>query len=155
MSTERFEKAVTKLYKAFHEGNLTYADCSKCAVGNIVGSGGWFGGLVNNLRHGEPINYGRAELFYPGVTSLIKQAGYSLHNLLVVENLFAWGIRDFNNETSKWHAIDNTKETQFKGLCAVVEYLCELDNILNIMDYSSLFEYDEQGAKKELQTVFP
>jgi len=34
-TTERFEKAVSKLYNAFHENRLDASDCEHCAVGNI------------------------------------------------------------------------------------------------------------------------
>jgi hypothetical protein len=45
----------------------------------------------------------------------------------------------------------NTKEFQFKGLEAVVKYLCELDGISNVMDYTSLFEYNDKNEPiKEL-----
>src|SRR5690606_19526586 len=35
MTTKRFEKAVTKLYKAFHDDKLNPECCKQCAVGNI------------------------------------------------------------------------------------------------------------------------
>ena len=34
-TTERFEKAVTKLYNAFHKGKLNAMYCDACAVGNM------------------------------------------------------------------------------------------------------------------------
>ena len=46
--------------------------------------------------------------------------------------------------------LETDKEQQFKGLCAVVEYLCELDGIPNVMDYTSLFETKEGKPVKEL-----
>ena len=45
------------------------------------------------------------------------------------------------------------KQTQFKGLEAVINYLCELDNIPNIMEYTSLFEYQDNKPLKELQFI--
>jgi len=60
------------------------------------------------------------------------------------EGSFEKSIGDINLCLSK------DKERNFKGLCAVVEYLCELDNIPNIMDYTSLFETKNDAPKKEL-----
>ena len=41
-TTKRFEKAVTRLYDAFHNGELYAYDCSKCAVGNMCnGNSAW------------------------------------------------------------------------------------------------------------------
>jgi len=134
-TTERFEKAVTKLYKAFHEGALNAYNCHACAVGNMCdGYAKW--GVNSRNRIGQITDIRCKEL-----------SKYELSELGRVEKIFM-------SYFPESHLSDN-KELQFKGLCAVVEYLCELDGIQNVMDYSSLFEYDEQGAKKELQTVFP
>ncbi|MGB2525664.1 Na(+)-translocating NADH-quinone reductase subunit F [Flagellimonas sp. SN16] len=151
MSTERFEKAVTKLYRAFHEGTLNAFSCEACAVGNIAGGKGWSGlavpERVNVLKHDymQIVNKGGDidDYNYP------EGLEYSPSALYQVELRFLTVWEDAKNPDGR------NKELQFKGLCAVVEYLCELDNIPNVMDYSSLFEYDEKGVKKELQTVFP
>jgi hypothetical protein len=39
--TERFEKAVDKLAKAYFNDQLKSGDCKKCAVGNMIGGGEW------------------------------------------------------------------------------------------------------------------
>jgi P2-related tail formation protein len=71
---------------------------------------------------------------------LIHKTGYSVSELIDVERIF---IQNTGRQ--------KTKEANFKGLEAVVEYLCELDNIPNVMDYSSLFEYNEKNEPvKEL-----
>ncbi len=74
----------------------------------------------------------------------IKRTGYSVYELAMVEAIFI----------SEHHYATPVKECQFNGLCAVVEYLCELDNIPNVMDIQSLFEYENDYAKKELSEVF-
>lgn len=137
MSTERFEKAVTKLYKAFHNNELNGMCCKRCAVGNMCDNTGGWGSTYD--------------------TKKCIETGYSPYELMNIEHLFMFGHRyDDYPWDKKWDVGEyQDKEVNFKGLCAVVEYLCELDNIPNVMDYSSLFEYNEKGAKKELQTVFP
>lgn len=133
---KRFTDAVSKLYNAFHKGELDYGICTKCAVGSIVGHGNWL--------LGSPLC-----IFNGNFTSLNKMydndSGYSTTELSVVERVFVLAFKD-NREPEN-------KETQFKGLCAVVEYLCELDNIPNVMDIQSLFEYENETPKKQLSEV--
>lgn len=129
-TTERFDNAVTKLYNAFHKGELNaYSPCA-CAVGNMLDNTSFIGG------------------YYPGaglreVKSIEnKDIGYSGIELYHVERIFI-----------KCHIgqINLTLvEKQFKGLCAVVEYLFELDNIPNVMDYTKLFETENDEPKYEL-----
>lgn len=134
-TTERFEKAVTKLYTAFHDGLLNSFDCHSCAVGTICdGDNKWFFKILSR-KIGDPV--------FP--SKKVIDSMYSTFELGRIERIFV------DNVPSKY---SKNKEYQFKGLCAVVEYLCELDGIPNVMDYSSLFEYNENGAKNKLQTVF-
>jgi hypothetical protein len=138
---ERFTRAIEKLYTAFHDGTLESQDCSKCAVGNICnGYSYWFGGrYLTDNKIVYPIsggaNVGRE------VTNItaINISGYNGKELATIEAKFM--IETYRTET---------KETQFKGLCAVVEYLCKLEGIDNIMDYSKLFETEDNVAKYEL-----
>ena len=48
---------------------------------------------------------------------------------------------------------EHSKHHQFKGLEAVVKYLCELDGIPNVMDYTSLFESVNDKPVNELQWI--
>ena len=45
------------------------------------------------------------------------------------------------------------KELLFEGLQAVVTYLCQLDKVANIMDYSKLFEYKANKAIYQLDDI--
>lgn len=130
-TTERFEKAVTKLYKAFHEGTLNAFSCKACAVGNIIEHGLWSGGFNSLISPYEIIIYGKNE------------SGYSEKELTEIEFLFMCAHQEELE----------TKEQQFKGLCAVVEYLAKLDNIPNPMDYSCLFETENDKPKYQLEEV--
>ena len=45
------------------------------------------------------------------------------------------------------------KETLFNGLSKTMEFLCQLDGIENVMDYSKLFEFDK--GKQPLHLALP
>lgn len=74
---------------------------------------------------------------------VIEETGYTLSELLVVEKLFMSQVTKVE-----------TRDTQFDGLCKVVEYLCELDALPNVMEFQSLFETARGSPAKELQEVF-
>lgn len=140
--SERFENAVTKLYNAFHNGELDAMDSCFCAVGNMCDN--------KNEWHPYLHNYMGIEEYEKG-KKLSIETGYSNYELLNIESIFMLGIKKTEcRGKAKWMASEMTKETQFKGLCAVVEYLCELEGIPNIMDYQKLFE----SAKNKLEEVF-
>ena len=143
-TTKRFEKAISKLYYAFHEGTLDAMDCEACAVGNILGHGDWGSNYIpeEGMWNGPIRKY-----FYQ--TSIKNNSGYSLKELGEVERRFL-NVSMKNGKYIEWNRYNRKKEIQFKGLCAVVEYLCELDNIPNIMDYTFLFETENNKPLKEL-----
>lgn len=137
-TTPRFENAVTKLYKAFHEGRLRKGFCHMCAVGNMVGGRTeWYNYIIGKERGDECLKYKDKEGKQEGLYQ-INSTGYSLSEINKIEKLF---------ETN------TTKDMQgmFKGLCAVVEYLCELDNIPNVMSFQSLFEQENNAPVNKLQ----
>ena len=136
-TTKRFDNAVTKLYNAFHNGELNAFDCSKCAVGNICDN-------ESNWQY-VIINFKEYDLkYYKGkVKSTIDKTGYTCMELGMIEDVFLEEHRYFIGR----------KNQQFKGLEAVVKYLCELDGIDNVMDYTKVFDYNEKGAVNELKEV--
>lgn len=141
-TTKRFDEAVTKLYNAFHENRLIGMDCKACAVGNICNnSDEW-----NNITYKFLLNYNLEDNLN------ILGFGYSAYELITIEMIFLFGYKEYKGR-KKYSNHDNTiidKEQQFKGLCAVVEYLCELDNIPNVMDYTKLFETENDKPKYQL-----
>lgn len=142
--TPRLERALRVLYTAFHEGTLDAMDCKHCAVGNMVGHDNWTGDGFFGC-------YDRVNSDY---------VGYSAFELAQVEHLFLYGTLGpktepkFENTISKgdvicgWRNIEEQKELQFNGLCAVVEYLCGLDGVENVMELQGLFEMDDKGNAK-------
>lgn len=132
-TTKRFDNAVTKLYNAFHNGELNWSDCRKCVIGVLCNG---------DRRWHQVLNSGNVYLKnYTGeLKQLIDRTGYNTSDLAKIEQLFltyATGV--------------GQTEDNYKGLCAVVEYLCELDNIPNVMDYTKLFETENYRPKYELQ----
>ena len=154
-TSKRFDNAVTKLYNAFHNGELNSMSCSRCAVGNICDNKTEWNRVTGSTL--------RLENYVGDVKEIIDKTGYSPQELSNIEALFMFGSAD-RKTRSEWADVLNgsidfysvkmtKKEAQFKGLCAVVEYLCELDNIPNLMDYTSLFEYDDLGATKGIEIL--
>ena len=138
-TTERFTNAVTKLYNAFHNGTLNTMSPCACAVGSIVGNDRW----IENFIY-RPFAR-RSDEMSDKFNIDIQKTGYSQKELQYVEKIFIETVHPdettYNNET---------KDRQFKGLCAVVEYLCELDGIPNVIDYTCLFETENEKPKYEL-----
>jgi len=152
-TTERFDRAVEKLYTAFHEGELNAMDCKHCAVGNMCDNTiDWLG---DSIWIGNPNRIN---------TSFDNKTGYSAEELNAIESLFIYGVKTnkerpkfLNNISSLYvkkgiFTKEEQKELQFKGLCAVIGYLCELDGITNVMNYTKLFEYNEKGATNKLKS---
>lgn len=146
-TTKRFEAAVSKLYTAFHNGTLNSNDCTMCAVGNICNKNPIWSFLVSH--HGSGIvnnNKSNAGLIIAEMA--IKHTGYSPEEIVTIEKVFLEGT-DFSNKAYLPLFIE-TKEEQFQGLCDVIEYLCKLDNIPNVMDYTKLFEIENDEPKYQL-----
>lgn len=141
-TTPRFDAAVSKLYNAFHNGTLNAMDCKACAVGNICdNTSDW---AYNNFK---------------------TNTGYSANELEEIESLFMSGSKpngkcwfDFDKKylgkgyygwDAKFVKSEN-EDLVFFAMCKVIEYLCELDNIPNIMDYTRLFETENNQPKYQL-----
>lgn len=144
-TSERFNNAVTKLYNAFHNRTLSYGSCYKCAVGSMCdGNSDWsrvFCGITDDTTIENQIHLSN----YKGyVKDVIDRTGYSVIELANIEFKFMEG--SYNAYTGK--CTEN-----FNGLCKVVEYLCELEGIPNVMDYSKLFETENNEPKYKLENV--
>ncbi|MEC8683557.1 MAG: Na(+)-translocating NADH-quinone reductase subunit F [Bacteroidota bacterium] len=145
-ATARFDLAIQKLYKAFHNNTLNPECCKSCAVGNILdNTDSW-----KHLTEG----HGSNKLTYVGKVhqSLGRTfAGYSPLELLQIEAAFLKGCGyslplSRRSETT----VDRTsKEVMFNGMCQAVALLCKLDQIQNVMDYSKLFEFENNQPVNE------
>ena len=146
----RLEQAIIKLYTAFHNNTLDPEDCTACAVGNILDNHESWKHLSNE--------HGSLQLNYIGTVHQRlgrKFNGYTPQELLELEKVFleACGFKTPLCHYNPKPQSPRDKESLFNGLCAVVSFLCSLDNIPNVMEYSKLFEYENNEPKYQLETV--
>ena len=137
---KRLEKALIKLYNAFHNNALDPEDCTACAVGNILDNRDSWKHLSND--------HGSLQLNYIGSVHQRlgrKFNGYTPQELLRIEKVFleACGFQTPLCHYNPKPQNPRDKEMLYNGLCAVVHLLCELDDVPNVMDYSKLFEYED------------
>lgn len=147
-SITRLDRAITKLYNAFHDGTLNPECCKSCAVGNICNNTDAWKHLTD--AHGSVV------LNYVGKVNEAfgkRIGGYTPSELLKIEAVFlsACGYSlPFSNKGKKPKDATD-KNMLFNGLAAVIEYLCFLDGVANVMDYSRLFEFEADKAVNELE----
>jgi hypothetical protein len=146
-TTARLEHAITKLYIAFHNDMLHPECCKSCAVGNICNN-------TDTWKYLTEV-HGSTELSYLGKLNENferKIYGYSPKELLQIEVVFLKGC-GYNVPLirgSKRPENPKDKDLLFKGLCDTVEFLCKLDHVPNVMDYSKLFEFADDKPIHEL-----
>ena len=140
--SKRLDAAITKLYNAFHNNELHPECCQQCAVGNILDNKDSWKYLSDH--------HGSLDLNYLGLVHQNlgrKFNGYTPHELLKIEAAFLKGCGyslPLNYKGSKPKNPQN-KDILFKGLSETVAFLCELDGVGNVMDYSRLFEMKNFG----------
>ncbi|WP_026755154.1 hypothetical protein [Sediminibacter sp. Hel_I_10] len=145
--TTRLNNALTKLYKAFHNNELHPECCKKCAVGNICDN-------TDTWKHLTDV-HGSVKLNYVGLVNQNfgkRIHGYTPLELLQIEAEFLKGC-GYSGPIDRYckKPKDPTQtDNLFNGLCAVVAYLCKLDHIPNVMDYTKLFEVENNQPKYEL-----
>lgn len=139
---KRLEEALIKLYNAFHNNELNPECCSACAVGNILDN-------HDSWKHLSD-QHGSLELNYVGMVHQRlerKFNGYSPLELLRIEKIFleACGFKTPLSHYNRKPINTSNKDTLFNGLQAVVSFLCELDAIDNVMDYTKIFEFEDEN----------
>ncbi|PHR89720.1 MAG: Na(+)-translocating NADH-quinone reductase subunit F [Leeuwenhoekiella sp.] len=149
MRNSRFENAIQKLYRAFHNNTLDPECCKSCAVGNILdNTDSW-----KHLTEG----HGSLRLSYVGQVNEAfnkRFQGYSPNELLKIEAAFLRGCgyqlplkrNSFRPQDRK------SKDILFEGLCEAVTVLCKLDHVPNVMDYQDLLK-SENAPVKTLKKV--
>jgi len=149
-TSHRLEQAIQKLYKAFHNHTLHPECCQQCAVGNMLDN-------TDAWKHLSD-QHGSLQLNYVGQVNQNfgrKFNGYSPLELLQIEAKFLEGC----GYSIPLHHLGTkpknpkSKSTLFNGLCATVAFLCELDGIDNVMDYSKLFEFENNQPRYELSQL--
>ena len=136
----RLEKAITKLYTAFHNNTLHPECCKSCAVGNILDN-------TEAWKHLSD-NHGSIVLNYVGKVHQgfgRKFNGYTPQELLEIEAVFliscGYSLPLIYKGVKPSDPTD--KDVLFQGLSEAIAYLCKLDGVTNVMEYSKLFEYKE------------
>lgn len=145
--SKRFEDAIRKLYEAFHNNTINQECCKQCAVGNILDN-------TDSWKHLSD-DHGSLQLNYVGKVHQgfgRKFGGYTPLELLKIEAVFleACGYELPFHHKNKKPDNPRDKELLFNGLSAVIAYLCQLEGISNIMDYSKLFDYENNQPKYAL-----
>jgi hypothetical protein len=128
-TTKRFEESATKLYSAFNEGTLNAMDCTSCAVGNLCNNETYWSKFHDEATGKDNI---------PDEVKVKKVTGYNMDEINNIESLFMYGT--IAETTGLWHPQDMTKENQFDGLMAVLNYLAELDSIQSIEEQYDKFK---------------
>lgn len=137
-TTFRFEQAIIKLYRAFHNDALIPECNQQCAVGNILNN-------TDSWKHLSD-SHGSLQLNYVGLVheNLGRRfQGYKPSELLQIEASFlkACGYQIPLHYKNRKPSNSLNKEVLFNGLTAVVAVLCQLDNAPNVMDCTALFNY--------------
>lgn len=141
-TSKRFDRAIKKLYEAFHNNTLNPECCIQCAVGNICdNTDAW---RLLTSAHGS------VELSYLGKLNEAferKIFGYKPSELIQIEAVFlkACGFEIPLKSGSKKPKKPLSKDSLFKGLTATVNYLCVLENIPPVMDCSVLFDFTPEN----------
>lgn len=140
----RLDQAINKLYNAFHTNELHPESCQKCAVGNILDN-------TDAWKHLSD-QHGSLRLNYVGLVHQNlgrKFNGYTPSELLQIEAKFLKGCGYSLPLSRQGQKPKNPqdKDVLFKGLCETISYLCALDGIADVMDYSKLFEFDTLKSK--------
>ncbi|WP_396601868.1 Na(+)-translocating NADH-quinone reductase subunit F [Algibacter sp. R77976] len=150
-TTVRLEKAIQKLYIAFHNNTLNPECCKQCAVGNILDN-------RDSWKHLSD-SHGALELNYVGLVHQNlnrKFNGYSPLELLKIEATFLEGCGfqipiHYKNKKPK---NPTDKDVLFNGLSEVIKLLCELDAVDNVMDYTNLFEFGNEKPKYNIELSY-
>jgi hypothetical protein len=146
-TSQRLDSAIKKLYNAFHNYQLHPECCMQCAVGNILDNKDAWKYLSDH--------HGAIELNYVGKVHQTlgrKFNGYTPLELLQIEATFlkACGYQLPLHHKNIKQKNPTDKDVLFNGLCDVVAFLCKLDGVTNIMDYSKLFEVENNQPKYAL-----
>ena len=149
-TSSRLDPAINKLYNAFHNNQLDPECCLKCAVGNILDNKDAWKNLSDQ--------HGSLQLNYVGLVNQNlgrKFNGYSPIELLKIEATFLKGCGysiPLKRSGTKPKNPKN-KDILFNGLCETVAFLCTLDGIDNVMDYSKLFQFNNDQPSYKLHNV--
>lgn len=132
----RLEQALSKLYAAFSDGSLHPGCCTACAVGTICDNKDMWKHMTDAhgslmLNYVGKVNEAFGKRFY----------GYLPSELLQIEAVFlrACGYELPISRRSIKPTNPQGDEVMFNGMRAVIHYLCELDEVQDVMDIQEQF----------------
>lgn len=151
ITPKRLENALIKLYNAFHNNELNPECCAACAVGNILDN-------HDSWKHLSD-QHGSLHLNYVGkVHQRLGRRfnGYTPLELLHIEKIFldACGFKTPLCHYNTKPINTTNKDVLFNGLQSVVAYLCELDQINNVMDYTKIFEFEDETPVYGFEVIY-
>ena len=150
-TSRRLDTAITKIYTAFLNNKLNPDCCKQCAVGNILDK-------TDSWKHLSD-DHGTLTLNYIGKVHQTlgrKFNGYTPIELLQIERVFleACGYQLPLNYKNKKPENPDNKDELFKGVQAVISFLCKLDNVTDIMDYTKLIAFENNDSKYKIPFIF-
>lgn len=147
MTKLRLEQSILKLYTAFYNQELIPESCTHCAVGNICNN-------TDVWSHFTDL-HGSVRLNYVGMVHERlgrKHHGYSPLELLQIEATFLKACGFSLPLKGHYHKPRNLNDDiLFSALEETIAYLCKLDNVTNIFDYSKAIR--EQISKPTPQSA--
>lgn len=164
---KRFTNAIDRLVKAFFNGTLKKGNCVACAVGNICASSAWANLFMTVIdvkaQEAKQVEAGPFEILVLNSISgvgkvpimskndfyfknrieaekIVRSTGYSQQDLMKVEWAFESNTQilyeDYDNVNK-----EEIMEDQYNGLMAVVDVLCEIEDIGNPLPIKKEFSY--------------
>ncbi len=168
----RFTRALDALVKAFFNDHLSRGHCAACAVGNIVAYCNGVD-MKNFTQKSDSSVFPHANWVYLGFTfegtqlpgmnpggpmglpvpskefdiiiakRFIFATGYSDSEILKMEFAFETNTKIYGSDYHI-HTPKEIMEDQYNGLMAVVDVLCELDDI-EAIEYKNRFYFNDHG----------
>lgn len=156
--TKRLNQAMTALTQSYFDGTLAKGNCASCAVGNMVAhahgkrvkrldtpvelekyidNSDWKKGFFTVTETGEQRIF-ESGLIHPSFLFCIAPTGYAPLELQKIEYAFETSTT-INGTNYHLHTPEEIDADQLTGLYAVVEVLCELDNIADPQEYKAMF----------------
>lgn len=142
-TSKRFDRAIKKLYTAFHENTLNPECCYQCAVGNICDNTDTWKYLTEAHGSNTLSELGRLNERFGR-----RVFGYRPSELLRIETAFLEAC-GYEVPFQKSKNEIPSKDVLFDGLVAAVAVLCDIENIPRVMDCDRLFDYSKTKPQEE------
>lgn len=130
---EQYYKSVDILLDAYNKGELEHQDCSKCAVGNILGHGDWsasfsVGFYLDLPGNVQDVLQGRRSAWDD---TWVNNSEYSITELARIEYAFEYetSCKLLGKSVDLLDKIRALPNEQYEGLCRVLDCLKEIHEV--------------------------